>query len=383
MANNYPDANKNQNSNNQQNNTGANYGGQPAFNDETPIFDEVSAVVDDTDISEEIPPYEAPSIVPRTLAETDTKKGSGNSKLIIICISIVLIVAIIAAAVVFAITASNKKAEESSAQSDAPQAKENVEKSKPDDDSDDGLDLTEPEENPEHLTLLVTVPDKSGAMADMIMLCIFDFENKDISLLSVPRDMYISGKKLNELVCDGDVVNDEKLVSKVKEITGIPVHHYLRTDIDAVKDTVDLFGGVDFNVPQNMRYSDPAQNLYINLSKGYQNINGDEAEQLLRFRSYTDGDIGRTRTQRKFMIEAFNQHAIEENIELIPDWFEILDGHSETSLTPDAIADIADLIVEKDYELFDYVVPYNFVDGQSYVKCDYNGMKDLSKELGF
>ena len=74
---------------------------------------------------------------------------------------------------------------------------------------------------------------------------------------------------------------------------------------------VDKIGGVDFDVPIDMNYDDKSQNLHIHLKKGFQKIDGDKAEQLVRFRhnnnntsypsSYGDNDIGRMRTQREFI----------------------------------------------------------------------------------
>lgn len=60
-----------------------------------------------------------------------------------------------------------------------------------------------------------------------------------------------------------------------------------------------------------MDYDDPTQDLHIHLKAGYQLLDGNKAEQVLRFRhnndgtsypsSYGDNDIGRMRTQREFL----------------------------------------------------------------------------------
>ena len=47
---------------------------------------------------------------------------------------------------------------------------------------------------------------------------------------------------------------------------------------------VDAMGGVWFDVPRDMYYSDPLQNLYINQKAGYRLLTGDDAMQVLRFR---------------------------------------------------------------------------------------------------
>ena len=68
---------------------------------------------------------------------------------------------------------------------------------------------------------------------------------------------------------------------------------------------MDAIGGVDMYVPQDMYYTDPGQNLYINLREGYQHLDGAKAEQFVRYRSgYVTGDIGRGNAQKLF-ISAF------------------------------------------------------------------------------
>jgi anionic cell wall polymer biosynthesis LytR-Cps2A-Psr (LCP) family protein len=58
----------------------------------------------------------------------------------------------------------------------------------------------------------------------------------------------------------------------------------------------------------NMKYTDKKQDLYIDLKKGKQTLNGDQAVQFLRYRKgYKTGDIGRVEAQQNFMKEAFKQ----------------------------------------------------------------------------
>ena len=76
---------------------------------------------------------------------------------------------------------------------------------------------------------------------------------------------------------------------------------------------VDAMGGVWFDVPRNMNYDDPYQDLHIHQEKGYRLLTGDDAMQVLRYRhdndmryGYPDGDLGRIKTQQgllKAMIE--------------------------------------------------------------------------------
>ena len=84
---------------------------------------------------------------------------------------------------------------------------------------------------------------------------------------------------------------------------------------EAVGELVDAIGPVWFDVPYDMNYDDGTQDLYIHLNAGYQEIDGDKAMQLLRWRKnnkiengklivyggYPTGDLGRIQTQQDFL----------------------------------------------------------------------------------
>ena len=76
---------------------------------------------------------------------------------------------------------------------------------------------------------------------------------------------------------------------------------------EAVGEMAEAIGGVDFEVPVNMNYDDPTQDLHIHISKGMQHLDGEGVMKVLRFRDgnnntgYVNGDIGRIETQQKLL----------------------------------------------------------------------------------
>lgn len=366
MDSNYPEENKNA-----QQNIGANYGANYKKNSENPAVSEENIRED----FEEIPEYEAPPVISRSVVDTSGEKSGSNKKLIIICITIILLVAIIAASIVFAVVSfKNKNTGEE--KEEAVPTEETVE--------EEIEESTLADSIPALHTVLLSSPDEVENNVDMIMLLIFNHEDKKIDLLSIPRDTMISGQRLCEAVKSGNTVNMTKLKGAVESITGIPVDAYMHMPISYVKDTVDIFGDVYFYVPQHMNYADPAQDLYINLYPGYNYLDGNEAEQLLRYRGYLDGDIDRTGIQRNFMIEAFRQKATSENLSLIPDWYSIVGKNIRTNMDEDDIESLATAVVDGDeeYEISDNIIPYSSF-GEDYFYCDKAEMRDMAKELGF
>ena len=112
---------------------------------------------------------------------------------------------------------------------------------------------------------------------------------------------------------------------------------------------VDEIGGVTFDVPIDMKYNDNKQNLHIDLKAGVQKLDGDKAEQVVRFRHNSDGttypasygmeDIGRMRTQRAFLTALAKQTLVPANITKIPSFIDIAKNYVETNLDFDAIKD--------------------------------------------
>lgn len=170
--------------------------------------------------------------------------------------------------------------------------------------------------------------DISSKLTDTIILCSYNPKTQSASMISIPRDTFI-GK--NKSVAKGkDKINalyaksPEKLLTTVSDITGIDVEYYVVVRNQALIEIVNIIGGVDFEVPIDMNYDDPTQDLHIHLEKGMQKIDGEKAEQLLRFRhnndgssypaEYGDNDYGRMKTQRAFMTETIKQVINVKNI---------------------------------------------------------------------
>lgn len=180
-----------------------------------------------------------------------------------------------------------------------------------------------------NVLLLGISEDLNSKLTDTIMVCSYNPKTQRASILSIPRDTYI-GKNKNSVKAN-DKLNTvysksgiDTCMEKVEKITGIELDYYAVVNTKALIKIVDIIGGVNFDVPIKMNYDDPTQNLHIHLNKGMQKINGEKAEQLLRFRhnnngstysqEYGDNDYGRMKTQREFIKETMKQTLQLKNI---------------------------------------------------------------------
>ena len=164
--------------------------------------------------------------------------------------------------------------------------------------------------------------DEDGTRTDTIMVGCYNSITNGISLISVPRDTVISASaanyqtmreefpepgrrtmKINAVHHYGGEKNGITLaVDELETLLDIEIDYYVRVNFEAFNYLIDSIGGIEYDVPMDMYYNDPTQDLLINLKAGVQTLNGDQAEHLVRFRSgYVNADLGRIALQQDFM----------------------------------------------------------------------------------
>jgi len=196
------------------------------------------------------------------------------------------------------------------------------------------------------VNLLVLGLDEEELRTDVILLFNYNPGLSRLNILSITRDtrVYARGKysKINALYSAG---KEQLVADEIRQITGLPVKYYLTMNFKGFRKIIDALGGVEFNVPFNMDYDDPGQNLHIHLDKGEQLLDGDAAEQLVRYRKgnrsgqgYFDGDIGRISMQQEFATALIRQKMSVRNLSKVNDIFDIMKEYIRTNI---GITDIA------------------------------------------
>ena len=192
----------------------------------------------------------------------------------------------------------------------------------------------------------------NGNLTDFIMLGQYNPNTREIALLSIPRDTNIGNNsvdgKINSAYSSRGM---DKLKKQVTEITGIELDYHVLFKTKILRQVVDKIGGVTVDVPINMNYDDPYQNLYIHLKKGTQKLTGSQAEQFCRFRKnndgsgYPGGDVERTKAQQKF-IKAFIAELLKvDNVSKIPDLINIVLEGTKTNVTLDVAKEYIDDVI--------------------------------------
>lgn len=236
---------------------------------------------------------------------------------------------------------------------------------------------------PDRINTLLIGSDKGGSNTDVLMLMSFDKESNKIRLMSIPRDtrVLIKGKphKINACMAYG---KEELLLQTIKDITGAPIHYYIKVDIAGFKEVVDILGGVDFDVPQNMKYSDPTQNLKIDLKAGMQHLDGDKAEQLVRFRRYKQADMQRVAVQQDFMKALISQNLNGQLIVKAPKLFGEISKYIKTNLKgSDVLKSVG--IINALLDGSDNIETYTLPGGPKYVSNISYFIFDVEESLTF
>lgn len=160
--------------------------------------------------------------------------------------------------------------------------------------------------------LLVGKDTGGGGNTDTLILVSYDVPSGQVNMMSIPRDTVVnvqwSTKKINSVYMakESNGGGIENLKRHVGELTGVIPDFHVIIEWKAVGELVEAVNGVEFDVPRNMNYDDPAQDLHIHLTKGVQTLTGQQAMEMLRYRHDNDvrygyGDTGRAETQRNFL----------------------------------------------------------------------------------
>lgn len=147
-------------------------------------------------------------------------------------------------------------------------------------------------------------PDESIGRTDSIILASLEPRSGQVRLLSIPRDtrVNIPGRGWNKINTACVYGGPELTMEVVSELLGTPIEYYALVDFNGFAALIDKLGGVTIDVEQDMFLPDDEySSLGINLRKGKQRLNGKQALQYVRYRSYLRGDLDRTLHQQKFL----------------------------------------------------------------------------------
>jgi len=214
-------------------------------------------------------------------------------------------------------------------------------------------------------------PGHDGAdLTDTIMVASIDSCQKEVGLLSIPRDMYVKipgdgSMKINAVYATAKEMalyngaNDSEAEKKgieateavVENVTGIPMHYYAMVDFEAFRQAIDTVGGVDINVKEQLY--DPTvawENNYnpVIAKVGQNHFDGKKALLYARSRHGSSrGDFDRAERQREILLalqdKVFTLGTFSNPVKLTQ-LFNAFGNHVQTNLSVDDILALYDII---------------------------------------
>ena len=197
--------------------------------------------------------------------------------------------------------------------------------------------------------LLLGKDTGGGGNTDTTLLASYDVTNQKATVMSIPRDTMVNVpwdiKRINSVYnyYGGGERGIQHLYKEISQLVGFEPDFQVVVEWDAVGEIVDAIGGVYFDVPQDMNYDDPYQDLHIHQTAGYRLLSGDDAMQVLRYRhdnrkngvtrGYPDGDLGRIKTQQAFLKAMVDQLLRPKNMTKVGPLIEAFNKNVETDMS--------------------------------------------------
>ena len=181
--------------------------------------------------------------------------------------------------------------------------------------------------------------------ADSIAIVRADKDSRTLLISTLPSNMRLkvdgSFTTLGELYYTKGI---DFFMQKLTALTGFELEKYIVIDVKSFAPIIDELGEITFNVPENMEYSDLEQELKIELKKGKQKLNGEKAEQLLRFRDYKNSENSRENTTAEFMFAVADKFSDASFIEKAATLFEAISENVTTNYTLEDLTKDLELI---------------------------------------
>ena len=236
----------------------------------------------------------------------------------------------------------------------------------------------------EEISFLVAGTNEN--LTDSIIYGKYNTETNKLYMMSIPRDTYTDNEK-----CNGHKINAiyrgknlDAFLNEIEELLEVNIDYYAIYDSTFIKEVVDSVGGVEIYVPMRMYYKGGDPEIVIDLKEGMQVLDGDEAEQFLRFRSgYATADLGRVEAQRNF-IKAFIKTIVnKKNITKVPNIIKIALENTKTNATTRELMKYIDEVKEINIDEIESITMPNFpkyINGLSYVVADKDEARRIVKE---
>ncbi|MBC8078297.1 MAG: LCP family protein [Chloroflexales bacterium] len=178
-------------------------------------------------------------------------------------------------------------------------------------------------DSPLNILLLGTdarLGDSAPTRTDAIVLVHLDRKDGSVSILSFPRDLWVTYPGYGQGRINAAYATGEKKIrpgagatlakATVSKLTGLPIHHFVLVNFAGFKTLIDKLGGISVDVPKAI--DDPAfptdnyGTIAVHFNAGQQLMDGERALVYARTR-HADSDFGRNQRQQQVLLAIFDK----------------------------------------------------------------------------
>jgi len=192
-------------------------------------------------------------------------------------------------------------------------------------------------------------------LVDANMVAAVNIETGEVNIVSIPRDSYVpiykQGKYKDKLAhanffgwrkgipgiedkVEAGLITQVETISNV--LGGVPIHFYVSLDMEAVREIVDIIGGVWYDVPKRTYHKSGR----IIAEPGYQRLSGKKFLDYVRSR-VDGGDYQRAKKQQNVMVALFQQFKQTNQLVNVPQILLSMNNKIRTNLSLEQIASLA------------------------------------------
>ena len=145
-------------------------------------------------------------------------------------------------------------------------------------------------------------PDVGGG-CDAIHIIAINGQARSGTILNMPRDSLIQGRKITD-ICRGQ--GFDAGIAAIRGFTGIPIQYYAHTNFSNFMPLIDMLGGLDIHVYQNM-YNPADTGTHFAANTNYHMLGGDTLAFTRDRYNTPGGDFGRSTDQAQVIMSGLRK----------------------------------------------------------------------------
>lgn len=179
----------------------------------------------------------------------------------------------------------------------------------------------------------ILVLGEHDLLTDTIILMSINPGKKTITLINIPRDLYINGRKINSIYSSYGI---ERTLEEIVRITGIYAEKHVIVNFESFVKMIDLIGGIDINVSEDIYdpyFPNEANGHTVyEITAGNHHLSGKEALMYARSRKSTS-DFDRAKRQQLVIEAIINKIKVQKVFIDLENAIEIFETVSSTLKT--------------------------------------------------